>query len=59
MEREKNVQKKGFCPVDANSDNLKSSKEAGEGAQGTQGSSKELYKWRECLPFVACDQRFS
>ena len=59
--------------VAANPDNLESNKEAGGGAQHTQGSSKslkknlnaprpseqELYKWRECVPSIAPDQRFS
>ena len=40
VERKKNVEKKRFGSVAANPDNLESNKEAGGGAQGTQGSSK-------------------
>ena len=40
MEREKKCRKERFSSVAANPDNLESNKEAGEGAQGTQGSSK-------------------
>ena len=44
----------------ANPDNLESNKEAGGGAQGTQGSSK-ICTSRESVsvPSVAFDQRFS
>ena len=38
--RRKNVGKKTFGPIATNSDNLERDKEAGGGAQGTQGSSK-------------------
>ena len=44
--------------VAANPDYLESNKEAGEGAQGTQGSCKNCTS-RECVPSVASDQRFS
>ena len=44
-------------PVVANPDNLESDKEEGGGGQGTQGSSKNFTS-RECVPFVASDQRF-
>ena len=44
--------------VAANPDNLESNKEAGGGAQGAQGSSKNCTS-RECVTFVASDQRFS
>ena len=41
VKRGKNVEIKGLvCPVAANPDNLESNKEAGGGAQDTQGSSK-------------------
>ena len=40
MEREKKCRKERVGPVAANPDNLESSKEAGGGAQGIQGSSK-------------------
>ena len=46
-------------PVAAKPDNLESDKEAGGGAQGTQRLSKNCPKWRECIPFVASDQRLS
>ena len=44
----------------ANPDNLESNKEAGGGAQGTQGSSKNCTKRESVSPLsVAPDQRFS
>ena len=53
MERGKNVEKKGLVqllpyPVAAIPDNLESNKEAGGGAQGTQGSCKS-YTSRESV----------
>ena len=42
----------------ANPNNLENNKEAGGGAQGTHGLSKNCTS-RESVPFVASDQRFS
>ena len=44
--------------VAANPDSLENSKEAGGGAQGTQGLSKNCTS-KECVPFVVSDQTFS
>ena len=44
--------------VAADLGNLDSIKKAGREAQGTQGLSKN-YASRECIPFIALDQRFS
>ena len=57
--KRKNCRKKSVGPVAANPDNLESNKEAGGGAQGTQGLSKN-YTSRESVArhFVASDQRF-
>ena len=46
-ERGKNVEKKRIGPVAASPDNLKNNKDAGGGAQGTQGLSKNCTS-REC-----------
>ena len=42
--KRKKSRKGGVGPVAANPDNLENNKEAGGGAQGTQGLSRELYK---------------
>ena len=43
------MSKKRIGPVAANPDNVESNKEAGEGAQGTQGSNESCTS-RECVP---------
>ena len=58
-EEEKHVDKKGRVgSVATDPDTLENSKEAGKEAQGTQGLRKNCTS-RECVPFVASDQRFS
>ena len=49
VEREKKCRKERVGSVPANPDNLESNKEAGGGAQGTQGSSKNCSS-RESVP---------
>ena len=58
--KEEKCRKQRVGPLAANPDNIESNKEAGGGAQGTQGSSKKCTS-RESV-FVSCvasDQRFS
>ena len=50
VERGRNVEKKGFSPVAANPDNLERNKEAGGGAQGTQGSNKNCTSRESVFP---------
>ena len=49
MEKEKNVNER-FGSVAANPENLESNKEAGGGAQGTQGSSKNCTSRKSVSP---------
>ena len=56
--KRKQCRKERVGSVAANSDNLGSNKEAG-GSTRCSGLKQDLYKWRECVPFVAFDQRFS
>ena len=56
--KRKKCRKERVGSVAANPDDVESNKEAGGRAQGTQGS-KKLYKYRECVPSVGPDQRFS
>ena len=50
MEREKKCRKERVGSVAANPDNLESNKEAGGGAQGTQGSSKNCTSRESVYP---------
>ena len=54
----KKCRKERVGPVAANSDNLESNKKAGEGAQGTQGSSKHCTRRESVSPLSRLTKSF-